>query len=204
MARTGNWERAFNGSTALSTFDYLPMVVIGNGQTINRTFWSWSACLSASTSEGIPTGSSITRVGLITRPPGSTDIPRPITDAGADWMDLMTCRWTGNIATSTNVDWLLQAGFGGPDKVARAQRLAVSSEGLQLYVSWETWVAADAVGPFAFVANASTDCYVLDALSGATDAPTVRTSPVPRVPGGELPGVRAMALPEQRVRTQLR
>lgn len=153
------------GTTAASTFDNVALQTISNGQTIDRTLWSWSACLSVSTSDGVPTGSSLTRVGLIVLPPGSTSVPMPITDAQEPWMDIMTCRWTGNIAESTNVDWFLQAGFGAPDRESLAKRLCISDEGLQVYCSWETWVAEDAVGPFAFVANCSTDCYVLNPYS---------------------------------------
>ena len=204
MARSGSWLRSFNGTTAYSTYDWVPLYTIANGQTINRTLWSWSAALVASTSDGLPTGSSLTRVGLIVREPGASDIPLPITDAEEDWFAIETCRWTGNITESTNVDWLVQAGFGAPDRESKAQRLCVSDEGEQVYCAWETWVAADAVGPFAFVANCAVDCFVLDPYSEPGVEREVRAQAVSRVPGGQLPGVRQLALPDWELRAPLR
>lgn len=199
MARSGSWLRSFGGTTAYSTFDHVALMTIANGQTINRTLWSWSACLTESTSAGVPTGSSLTRVGLIVLEPGAATVPMPITDAEADWLAIETCRWTGNITTSTNVDWFLQAGFGAPDLESKAQRLCVSAEGEQVYCSWETWVAADAVGPFAFVANTAVDCFILNPYSSEAASVRVPQAPLPRLPGGGLPGVRELALPDRRM-----
>lgn len=204
MARSGSWLRSFNGTTAFAPADWTPLMTIANGQTITRTLWSWNAAIVAATSDGIPTGSSFTRVGLILREPGATDIPSPISDPEEDWFAIETCLWRIAVAESTNIVWALQAGFGAPDLESKAQRLCVSDEGEQVYCSWETWGGADAVGPISFVGNVACDCFVLDPFSEAEASREVSAPALPRVPGGNMPGVRQLALPDWELRAPLR
>lgn len=204
MARSGSWLRSFNGTTAFVAADWVPLMTIANGQTIDRTLWSWNATIVAATSDGIPTGSSFTRVGLILAEPGASSIPAPISDPEEDWFAIETCLWRIAVAESTNIVWALHAGFGAPDLQSLAKRLCVASDGQQVYCSWETWAAADAVGPLEFVANCAVDCFVLDPYSEAEAVRAVPAQDLPRVPGGNMPGVRQLAFPERQLRAPLR
>lgn len=149
------------GNTATSTFGWTPMAIIAAGETIDRCLWAVNFSATFATTAGFPPGSSFTKAGLIMSVPGSTDLPTPISQPDADWIDLVTCPWRGNIAISTGVDWLCFAGIGAPDKEAKAKRTNHSSPDAQLYVSWETWAAFDIQPGFKFSATTSTDAYVL-------------------------------------------
>ena len=162
MARPGGWSRGIDYSTAFGYSGQISCSVVGLGATVDRTFWSWNASFTVASTGAFPPGGSLVRVGLIMLPVTTTVFPSPVVDLSADWMDIMTLPWRGEIATSVDVDYLGFAGFGGPDKQARARRVNRSAEINALYVCWDSLFAQDVGDAYAFVATASTDAWVLD------------------------------------------
>lgn len=165
MTRTGAWARATGASSTAGYSDFLELSVVGLAETVNRTLWSWNASFTVSSTGAFPPGGSITRVGLWMGASGlpKASIPFPVSQPGAEWMDLMSCPWRGNIATSTNIDYLGFAGFGGPDRETKAMRKQVGATANSLYVVWEPVFAFDVGVDYKFVATASTDAFVLNA-----------------------------------------
>jgi len=157
-------DRHVGDSGAADNFGCVPMGAVVAGQTVTRCFWGASFSGSASSSSGWPPGSALLRVGLILTTAGlnKATCPTPITQDTDDWMDIVTCRWQGNIAESTNVDWLWYTGVGNPDKQARAQRKNHTANPLQLYVAWESLFAFDTAVSFSFTGTASCDAVLLN------------------------------------------
>lgn len=163
MSRPGGWSRALGYSTAAAYKGQISCAVVGLGATVDRTFWTWNASFTIPSTGAFPPGGSIVRVGLIMLPVTTTVFPSPVSDLGADWMDMMTLPWRGEIATSVDIDYLGFAGFGGPDKESRVRRINTSTHVNALYVCWDSFFAQDVGDAYAFVATATTDAYVLDA-----------------------------------------
>lgn len=164
MGRAGHWVRNMGQNTAADFKGFTPMGELGPGETVVRTLWAFNCANTLSSSGSSPAGSAFVKAGLILRPPGAVTLVNPIDDPTEDWMDIMTCPWRGNIATSTNIDYQQYAGFGGPDREALAQRNNASgTDDLQLYVSWQSWFGQDTDGGFNFFTTTSVDAYVLEA-----------------------------------------
>lgn len=163
MARPGGWSRAVGYSTAYGYSGQISCSVVGLGQTVDRTFWTWNASFTLAETGAFPPGGSVVRAGLILLPVTTTVFPSPVTDLDADWMDIMTMPWRGEIATSVDIDYLGFAGFGAPDKQARAKRKQTGPDISALYVCWDSLFAQDVGDAYAFVATATTDAWVLDA-----------------------------------------
>lgn len=157
-------DREAGDSGTADTFGCVPMAAVVAGQTVTRCLWAASFSGSASSVAGWPPGSAILRVGLILDVPGLTKAtcPTPIAQSTADWMDIVTCRWQGGIAESTNVDWLWYTGVGNPDKEAKAQRKNSTANPLQLYVAWESLFASDTAVGFTFTGTAACDAFLLN------------------------------------------
>ncbi len=134
------------------------------GQTLTRCLWMWHSTGAGSTVSGFPPGSAIVKVGLIVDVPGipEASMPTPISQEVESWIDIVTLGWHGNIATSTNVDWLWFATIGPPEKEAKAQRKNTTGGLLSLYLTWESLFASDTDPAFTFTGTASCDAFVLN------------------------------------------
>lgn len=164
MARSGHWQRLMGQNFAPDYKGFTAMGEVAPAETVVRTFWAFNCATTLPSTTSFPPGSAFVKVGLILRPPGAVTMVNPIDDPNEDWMDVMTCPWRGNIATSVNIDYQCFAGFGGPDKQARAQRFNASgTDYLQLYISWMSWFGQDTDNSFVFYTTTSADAYILEA-----------------------------------------
>jgi hypothetical protein len=161
MARNTRWERAYGLTTDQSYYGTAEVVKgLQPGETILRTFWSFSAWATYGSTNVYPPNSSVTRAGLIVLEPGipPNTADTPISQAGSDWYDITTITWDGNISTSTNVDWLVYGNVPGREQDTRAMRKITNPAGASIYLGWES-ARPDVPLAFNYAAN-----WVVDAL----------------------------------------
>lgn len=158
------WDRHVATQGTANNFGGFELTSLLPGQTLTRSLWMWHSTGSGSSVSGFPPGSAIVKVGLIIDVPGipEASMPTPIAQEVEDWIDIVTLGWHGNIATSTNVDWLWFATIGPPEKQARAQRKNNTGSLQSLYLTWESAFGVDTDPAFTFLGTASCDSLVLN------------------------------------------
>lgn len=158
-----SWNRSVSvNQNSFGYYGYVGGPILTPGDTVLRTFWSFNAWGLWGTLDTFPPGSSICRAGIVLSDVTNPSPPTPITNIGADWMDLTTVTPIGQIATSTNVDWSYQWTTGPSDRDSKVHREVAAGAGSYfVLLSWEFQVAPDAVSGFGVAGwNASIDCYI--------------------------------------------
>lgn len=163
MARTGKWLRTMGQNTSYNYKGFMGMCTIAPNETLAGTRWAFNCTATLASTSTFTPGSALVKAALWIGPPGLVDVPNVIDDPTFDFVDVMTCPWRGELATSVDIDYLCFAGFGGPDRESKSQRVNRTGEFVQLYITWQSWFGFDSDDTFTFATTGSTDAYVLDA-----------------------------------------
>lgn len=161
MSRAWNRQVSANNNT-FGYYGYVSLGSLNPGQSVLKTFWSFSCWGVWGSLDSFPIGSAICRAGLIAWDILDPSPPTPITNASDDWMDLCTVVPVGQIATSTNVDWSYIWSTQPSDRRSVIRRKNEGSSGtLGLWIAWEFSLPGDQVSGFGVGGwNCSQDAYI--------------------------------------------
>lgn len=147
-------------------YGYVQPMGIYPGQTVYRAYWNimlWG--LYAGEDIPFPPGTCLLRAGLLWAPAdliGNGDVPTPVTNPEASWMDIETIAPRVNLQVSQAANWYIQWSFP-KDESVKAQRRNDGPGDMGLYVCWEFELAPDRIPGFEVLGyNCSVDALLTD------------------------------------------
>lgn len=158
---TTEWRRSVFADDSNSLgYGSFEAVTLAPGETCIRLFWGCQFVNVSGSLNSYPPGTTITKAGIVYEASGQTidQTSTPLSQPDADWMDIRFMPWTGNIATSTNVDWLLTAVVAEQDVKSQRKNPIDATAPMGIYGSWET---GHGTTPATFQYS---DAFVVDAL----------------------------------------
>lgn len=164
----GTWLRAVRLNENNNGFyGYVQPMGVHAGQTVLRAYWNimiWG--LWAGEDLPFPPGTCLLRAGLLWAEDGlisgGGDVPTPVTNPEASWMDIETVAPRVNLQVSQAANWYIQWAFP-KDESVKAMRRAPDNEDMGLYVCWEFALAPDRLSGFEVQGyNCSVDALLTD------------------------------------------
>lgn len=162
----------------------VPMVTISPGQTLLRSWWNLSIKFISEAFTTYPPGYSMIRGGVVWAPASTLpdDVPRPITNADADWLYIETFNpRIVQLDRQANVAWYIEWGHDYDRSIKSMRKNREEAEWFTLFTSWEVTgqEGTGAYGPQGY--STSLDCLVrvpeVQAAQGGE--PTIASPPLP-------------------------
>lgn len=161
----------------------VPMVTISPGQTLLRSWWNISLKYISEEVVTYPPGNSMLRAGVVWAPASTLpdDVPRPITNADADWLYIETLNPRKVcLDRQANVAWYIEWGHDYDRSIKSMRKNRETAEWFTLFTSWEV-TGQEGTGPFGIQGySTSLDCLVrVPPLAAQGGEPTIASPPLP-------------------------